>query len=128
MRIAGGTGGEDMALQGLSDLFMDPAAFNILPFKNYDSSDEKPELRAFFIPAHKFALTSEYLDKRGVTDYKRFKEYYIEQRKKLKGDKYLAECAEYCFIPEEALSKTGENMFDAELIAARMAQIMTKKD
>lgn len=128
MRIAGGTGGEDMALQGLSDLFMTPDAFNILPFKNYDSSDGEPELRAFFIPAHKFALTSEYLDKRGVTDHIRFKEYYLAQRKKLTGDKYLAECAEHCFVPEEALSKTGENMFDAELIAARMAQIMTKKD
>lgn len=128
VRIAGGTGGEDMALQGLSDIFMDPEAFNVLPFKNYDSQDGEPELRAFFIPAHKFALSSEYLDSRGVTDHVRFKEYYIAQRKKLTGDKYLSECAEHCFIPEEALSKTGENIFDAELIAARMAQILTKKD
>ena len=128
VRIAGGTGGEDMALQGLSDIFMDPEAFNVLPFKNYDSQDGEPELRAFFIPAHKFALSSEYLDSRGVTDHIRFKEYYIAQRKKLTGDKYLSECAEHCFIPEEALSKTGENIFDAELIAARMAQILTKKD
>ena len=112
----------------LSDIFYNPDAFNVLPFKNYDSSDGKPELRSFFIPAHKFALTSEYLDKRGVTDHIRFKEYYVEQRKKLSGDKYLTECAEHCFTPEEALSKTGENMFDAELIAARMAQIMIKKD
>ncbi|MBQ8132474.1 MAG: hypothetical protein IJ193_08285 [Bacilli bacterium] len=107
---------------------MDPEAFNVLPFKNYDSQDGEPELRAFFIPAHKFALSSEYLDSRGVTDHIRFKEYYIAQRKKLTGDKYLSECAEHCFIPEEALSKTGENIFDAELIAARMAQILTKKD
>ena len=127
-RIAGGTGGENMALQGLSDIFLDPDAFNVLPFKNYDSQDGNPELRAFFIPAHKFALSSEYLDSRGVTDHVRFKEYYITQRQKLKGDKFLNECAEHCFIPEEALSKTGENMFDAELIAARMAQILTKKD
>lgn len=125
-RIAGGTGGEDMALQGLSDIFNSPEAFNVLPFKNYDSSDGEPELRAFFIPAHKFALSSEYLDKRGVTDHVRFKKFYEEQRKKLKGDKFLTECAEHCFTPEEALSKTGENLFDAELIAARMSQIMTK--
>lgn len=127
-RIGLGTGGDDAAIHGLSDIFYDPEAFNVLQFKNYDSSDGKPELRAFFIPAHKFALSSEYLDKRGVTDYVRFKKFYEEQRKKLKGDKFLTECAEHCFTPEEALSKTGENMFDAELIAARMAQIMIKKD
>lgn len=128
VRIAGGTGGEDMALQGLSDIFNSPDAFNVLPYKNYDSSDGKPELRAFFIPSHKFALSLEYLDKRGVTDHVRFKKFYEEQRKKLKGDKFLTECAEHCFNPEEALSKTGENMFDAELIAARMTQIMIKRD
>lgn len=127
-RIALGTGGDDAALHGLSDIFLDPEAFNVLPYKNYDTQDGEPELRAFFIPAHKFALSSEYLDERGVTDYVRFKEFYVEQRKKLKGDKFLTECAEHCFVPEEALSKTGENMFDAELIAARMAQILTKKD
>lgn len=127
-RIALGTGGDNMSIQGLSDIFMDPDAFNVLPFKNYDSQDGEPELRAFFIPAHKFALSSEYLDDRGVTDYKKFKEFYIEQRKKLKGDKFVTECAEHCFTPEEALSKTGGNTFDAELIASRMTQILIKKD
>lgn len=120
-----GTGGDSMAIHGLADIFLDPEAFNVLPYKNYDSQDGNPELRSFFIPAHKFALSSEYLDSRGVTDHVRFKEFYIKQRSKLKGDKYLDECAEHCFVPEEALAKTGENMFDAELIAARMAQIMT---
>ena len=107
---------------------MDPEAFNVLPFKNYDTQTGDPELRAFFIPAHKFALSQEYLDNRGVTDHVRFKEYYLEQRKKLTGDKFLTECAEHCFFPEEALSKTGANVFDSELIAARMAQILTKQD
>ena len=120
-----GTGGDSMAIHGLADIFLDPEAFNVLPYKNYDSQDGNPELRSFFIPAHKFALSSEYLDSRGVTDHVRFKEFYIKQRSKLNGDKYLDECAEHCFVPEEALAKTGENMFDAELIAARMAQIMT---
>ena len=117
-----------MALQGLADIFISPEAFNVLPFKNYDTQSGDPELTSFFIPAHKFALSGEYLDKRGVTDYVRFKEYYIEQRKKLKGDKFVTECAEHCFIPEEALSKTGGNVFDAELIAARMGQILANTD
>lgn len=127
-RIALGTGGDNMALQGLADIFLDPEAFNVLPFKNYDTQTGDPELTSFFIPAHKFALTSEYLDSRGVTDHVRFKEFYINQRKKLKGDKFVTECAEHCFIPEEALAKTGGNIFDAELIAARMGQILTKTD
>ena len=120
--------GQDMTLHGLADIFNDPDAFNVLPYKNYDSANGDPELKSFFIPAHKFALSKEYLDDRGVTDCIRFKEYYLAQRKKLSGDKFLTECAEHCFTPEEALSKTGENMFDAELIAARMAQIMIKQD
>ena len=55
-----------MALQGLADIFISPEAFNVLPFKNYDTQSGDPELTSFFIPAHKFALSGEYLDKRGV--------------------------------------------------------------
>ena len=123
-----GTGGDDMALEGLSTMFKNPAGAKVLPFKNYDTPDGKPELSAFFLPAHKFALVSTYLDERGVTNYKEFRKHYEDYRKTLHGQAYLDECAEHCFTPEEALSKTGNNMFDAELIAARMAQIMTKKD
>lgn len=120
--------GDDIALEGLSTMFKNPKGAKVLPFKNYDSTDGNPELTCFFCPSHKFALVSDYLDSRGVTDWIKFKKYYEEYRKTLHGQDYLDECAEHCFTPEEALSKTGENMFDAELIAARMAQIMIKKD
>ena len=120
--------GDDMSLEGLATMFKNPHGAKVLPFKNYDSTDGNPELTCFFCPSHKFALVSDYLDKRGVTDCIRFKKFYEDYRKTLHGQDYLDECAEHCFTPEEALSKTGENMFDAELIAARMAQIMIKKD
>lgn len=67
-RVALGTGGDDMSLTGLSTMFYHPESYNILPFKNYDTDDGKPQLTAFFLPAHKFALTSKYLDSRGVTN------------------------------------------------------------
>lgn len=120
--------GDDMALEGLATMFKNPAGAKVLPYKNYDSTDGEPELSCFFLPCHKFALVSKYLDSRGVTNYVEFRKHYEEYRKTLHGQDYLDECAEHCFTPEEALSKTGENMFDAELIAARMAQIMTKQN
>lgn len=122
-RIALGTGGDDMSLQGLTNMFGNPEAYNILPFKNYDTDDGKPELTSFFIPAHKFALTSEYLDNRGVTNYKEFKKFYLKQREKLTDKDFLNECAEHCFTPREALSKHGDNIFDTVAISERLVQI-----
>lgn len=122
-----GTGGDDMALEGLATMFKNPKGAKVLPYKNYDTIDGNPELTCFFLPCHKFALVSQYLDKRGVTNYPEFKKHYEEYRTTLHGQDYLDECAEHCFNPEEALSKTGENMFDAELVAARMAQIMSNQ-
>ena len=122
-RIFLGTGGDDMAIDGLSKMFANPDAYNILPYKNYDTEDGKPELTAFFLPAHKFSRLSKYVDKRGVTNYPEFKKVYEEQRNKLTDKDYLDECAEHCFIPREALSKHGENVFDAVALAERMVQI-----
>ena len=122
-KIGLGTGGDDMNLGGLADAFKNPRSFKVLPFKNYDTYDGKPELTAFFLPSHKFALVSKYLDSRGVTNHIEFKKYYEEYRKSLTGQKYLDECAEHCFVPEEALAKTGANVFDSELISQQMVNI-----
>lgn len=123
-----GTGGDDTQLEGLATMFKNPKGAKVLPYKNYDTVDGVPELTCFFCPSHKFALVEEYLDHRGVTNYIEFKKHYEEYRKTLHGQDFLDECAEHCFTPEEALSKTGENLFDAELVAARMAQIMTNQN
>ena len=122
-RIALGTGGDDVKLGGLATLFTNPEGFNILPFKNYDTYDGKPELTSFFLPAHKFALKKEWLDNRGVTNWPELKKYYEKQRSKLSGKAFLDECAEHCFVPEEALAKTGANVFDSELISQQMVNL-----
>lgn len=122
-RIGLGTGGDNMNLGGLADAFENPKSYNVLPYKNYDTFDGKPQITAFFLPCHKFALTSQYLDNRGVTNWVEFKKYYESYRQGLSGQKYLDECAEHCFIPEEALAKTGANVFDAELISQQMVNI-----
>lgn len=122
-RIALGTGGDDMALEGLADMFRTPEAFNILPFKNYDTEDGKPEITAFFLPAHKFAIDKKYLDNRGVTNYVEFKKYYEDVRSKLSGQNLLDEMAEHCFYPREALNKHGESMFDAVALSERLIQL-----
>ena len=88
-RIALGTGGDDMALEGLSNIFAKPEGYNVLPYKNYDTEDRKPQLTAFFIPAHKFSLREEFLDTRGVTQSEEFKKFYEEERKKLRSVKAL---------------------------------------
>lgn len=122
-KIGLGTGGDDMSLSGLADAFSNPKAFKVLPFKNYDTFDGKPELTAFFLPAHKFALVSKYLDSRGVTNHIEFRKYYEKYRESLSGQKYLDECAEHCFVPEEALAKTGANVFDSELVSQQMMNL-----
>lgn len=112
-----------MAVGGLATLFENPEGFDVLPYKNYDTYDGKPELTAFFAPAHKFALSKKYLDNRGVTNWPELKKYYEGQRAKLSGKAFLDECAEHCFVPEEALSKTGANVFDSELVSQQMVNI-----
>lgn len=118
-----GTGGDTMALDGISTLFANPKGFSILPYKNYDTYDGKPELTAYFAPAHKFALSKRYLDNRGVTNWPELKAYYEKIRSNLSGKALIDECAEHCFIPEEALAKTGANVFDSELISQQLANL-----
>lgn len=127
-RMFAGTGGDLMALEGLATMFDKPEAYNILPYKNYDTDTGNPELTAFFIPAHKFALVSEYLDNRGVTNYIEFRKFYEKNRAKLTDKDYINECAEHCFTPKEALSKHGNNVFDAAIIADRFVEIKTNRN
>lgn len=122
-----GTGGQDMALEGLSKMFANPDAYNILPYKNYDTEDGNPAFTAFFIPAHKFSLKAEYLDSRGVTDDVAFKKYYESERKKMSGRDLLDYCAEHCFNSNEALFKQGDGVFDPIVIADRLTQLRIQK-
>lgn len=128
IRLIGGTGGDTgPQLAGLAKIFNDPIKYNVLPYKNFHSRDGRVQYTAFFIPAHEFALKAEFLDKRGVTDSKRFKEYYEKQRKKLDGPDLLDYCAEHCFTPDEALLRQGDNIFDSVVISDRLTQLRVHK-
>lgn len=126
---AWGTGGDSdsEALAGLSKMFNDPKAYNVLPYKNNYSEDGTEQYTGYFIPAYNIMLKSGYYDKRGVTDTKKAKEYYEEERKNKSGQNLLDYCAEFCFTPNEALLKQGDGIFDPVLIADRLTQLRIQK-
>lgn len=128
-KIALGTGGDDgPQLAGLSKIFNNPLAYNVLPYKNSYTMDKKIAFTGFFIPSYEFALDPKYVDNRGVTDNIRFKEYYEEKRSHMEGQDLLTYCAEYCFTPNEALLKQGDNIFNSELLSDQITQIRVFKN
>lgn len=128
IKIGWGTGGDQgPSLTGLSEIFSDPKANNVLPYKNFYSSDGTVQYTGFFIPAYTFMLGSEYIDHRGVTNIEKAKKYYEEQRAAKSGKSLLEYCSEYCFTPAEALLRQGDNIFDAIAISDRITQIRIHK-
>ena len=129
IRCAWGTGGDSdpKALQGLSDMFNDPEAYNILPYKNNYSDDGSIQYTGFFLPAYSMMLKTGYTDSRGVTLLKKARDYYESERKKKSGQVLLEYCAEYCFTPNEALLRQGDGIFDPIAIADRLTQLRIQK-
>lgn len=129
IRCAWGTGGDSdpKALQGLSEMFNDPEAFNVLPYKNNYSEDGTVQYTGFFLPAYSMMLKTGYTDNRGATLIQKAKDYYETERKKKSGQVLLEYCAEYCFTPNEALLKQGDGIFDPILIADRLTQLRIQK-
>lgn len=115
------------ALAGLAEIFSDPEAFNVLPYKNNYTADGKTQYTGFFIPSYSFMLGSDFTDHRGVTDRAKARAWYEEQRKKKSGQALLEYCAEFCFTPSEALLRQGENIFDSIAISDRITQIRIHK-
>ena len=127
-RICGGTGGDSGdALAGLSHIFNNPIGYNVLPYKNNDTRDGRVQFTGWFLPAHKFALDSSFVDNRGVTDFVRFKEHYEKTRRNLEGKDLVIYCAEHCFCPEEALLMQGDNLFDAATLSDQLVNIRVHK-
>lgn len=121
-------GDDGPQLIGLSKLFNNPLAYNILPYKNSYTMDRKVAFTGFFIPAYEFALDPKYIDNRGVTNSIEFKKFYENRRANMEGQDLLTYCAEYCFTPNEALLKQGDNMFNAELLSDQITQIRVFKN
>ena len=114
-------------MAGLAEIFSDPEAFNVLPYKNNYTADGKIQYTGFFIPSYSFMLGSDFTDHRGVTDRAKARAWYEEQRKKKSGQALLEYCAEFCFTPAEALLRQGENIFDSIALSDRITQIRIHK-
>lgn len=129
-RFVWGTGGDSGApLAGLSKMFTNPEGFNVLPYRhNYTKTGEQV-LTAYFIPAFTFVNAEGFIDNRGVTNTKKAKAYYEEERNKLLDDPqaYMTECAEFCFTPDDALALEGDNDFDTVLLQEQLSNIILHK-
>ena len=100
---------------------------NILPYKHNFTEDSEYALTAFFLPAYAMVIDPKFMDHRGYTDMVKAKAYFEGERKKKSGQVLLDYCAEYCFTPQEALLKQGENIFDSVALADRIGQIRIQK-
>ena len=115
------------ALDGLSKMFNNPDAYNILPYKHNFTEDGETVLTAFFLPAYAMVIDPKYMDHRGYTDMVKAREYFESERKKKSGQVLLDYCAEYCFTGSEALLKQGDSIFDTIAIADRLTQLRVQK-
>jgi len=128
MRMAFGTGGsEGPNLEGLEKMFLDPKAYTTLPLKHTHTIKKEAIYSGYFIPA--WVTVMDAMDNRGVANEVVAKKYYEDIRELKKGDfkGYAKYCAEYCFYPEEALSRQGNNNFDQEKLADQYTEIVFNK-
>ena len=122
------TGGDEGPnLIGLEKLFNNPRENNVLPYKNFYNIENEEMYTGYFIPA--YATVIHLMDKRGYVNPIIGKAYYEEKRKLKEKDlnEYTNFCCEYCFTPEEALQKQGENEFDQMLLTDQYSNVAILK-
>ena len=109
-------------------MFNNPEIFGALPCKHNFTPSHETVYTGFFFPAYRMHF--DYIDPvRGVTDEEKAKADF-ETRRNAKLDNpqaYLEYCSEYCFTPDEALVRQGENQFNQILLAEQMAQLTIHK-
>lgn len=123
-RFTWGTGGDNgPALVGLATIFMNPEDFDVLPYKNNYNDKGETVYTGFFIPA--YALLDQFTDERGVTDEEQAREFYENERKKKSNNaqNLIEYKSEYCFTPEEALIRQGDDEFDTVKLTEQLANI-----
>jgi hypothetical protein len=118
MRFTWGTGGDSgPALAGLASIFYDPKAFNVLPYKHTNNLQKEVVYTGFFIPA--WAMVWQCMDHRGFCSEEKGRRYYDKNRleKSNNAEALMIYKSEYCYVPEEALIREGNNRFDSEKLA-----------
>lgn len=139
-RVVFGTGGDTgPALSALDTMFKDPEAFKGLPYKHKYTRDGRESLTGYFLPAYSCVIGFEdpetgkwvnAMDHRGVTNTALARAYYEHERRRLAHlpAELIDYCAEYCFYPEEALIKQGQNDFNQVLLAEQYTEIEIHKN
>lgn len=128
IKIIGGTGGDKGPnLAGLKEIYYNPEAYDVLPFRHSYTQTGEVALTGFFIPA--FAQVWECLDKRGFCDKERAKKILQKDRDKFLNspEGLIQHCAEYCWNAEEAFNLEGDNKFNRILITDQLAEIRLHK-
>ena len=124
--IAGGTGGDSgPALEGLRDIYYNPSAYNVLPFRHKFTSTGESALTGYFLPAYSMVIAPGYIDERGWTDPEKARKFHeAERAKKAKDPKgLLIYQAEFCFNAEEAFALEGDNKFNKVILSNQQANI-----
>lgn len=122
------TGGDSgPALAGLASIFYDPKAFNVLPYKHTNNLQKEVVYTGFFIPA--WAMVWQCMDHRGFCSEEKGRRYYDKNRleKSNNAEALMIYKSEYCYVPEEALIREGNNRFDSEKLAEQLANIELHK-
>ena len=128
IKIVGGTGGDSGAnLEGLKDIYYNPQAYDVLPYRHQYTQTGELALTGFFVPA--FAQVWEFLDHRGYCNQTKAKEKLQKSRDKFLNDPegLIQHCAEYCWNAEEAFNLEGDNKFNRILITDQLAEIRLHK-
>lgn len=128
VRIAWGTGGsEGPNLEGLEKMFLSPQVFSCLPHRHRYTPKKEQVITGYFIPS--WVTVMHAMDDRGVADEAKAMAYYDKLRRLKKDDfnVYSKFCSEFCYYPEEALSRQGNNNFDQEKLADQYTEIVFNK-
>lgn len=128
MRFVWGTGGDSgPQLEGLANIFLNPTAYEVFPYKHNYNQKREYVYTGFFIPAYSMVVSL--MDNRGFCDDSKGKFYYDQIRLKKADDSsaLLTFQSEYCYYPEEALIREGESRFDTEKLAAQLTDIELHK-
>jgi hypothetical protein len=132
--IVFGTGGDESstgeALMGLMEMYYKPSVFDMLPIKNRYNEAREVRETGFFFGAYECMLL--FMSSQGITDVEEAYNYHLVKRKEMEEQGAVKELqdykAEYPFIPEDAFSKSGTNIFNKIKIANQQVRLRNAKD
>ena len=121
-----GTGGEEgPSIEGLEDIFSDPATFDMLEFPNVYEKGYEETSCGYFVPAYR--ANNAFIDAEGNCDIVGAIESEKEKRKKKKKSRDPKELdrykAEYPLFPREMFNRLRKNMFDIAEVDAQIKRV-----